>query len=61
MSIDVKYNNQILFGPTIFKADKDYTYEVFNDVEPQILPNFISGNIKKHHAATSKTKESKTC
>jgi P4 family phage/plasmid primase-like protien len=41
--IDVKYNNQILFGPSVFDDDdnNEYYYWIYYDVEPAILPDFL--------------------
>ena len=39
--IDIKYNNQVFFGPTILNADKEYKYQLLMEVEPSILPDFI--------------------
>lgn len=41
LNIDVKYNNQILFGPGYIVADKTYTYEIAYNTKPVVLPNFI--------------------
>ena len=48
LNIDIKYNNQILFGPSYMKADKDYKYEILLDLEPLILPDFIFNEIIKN-------------
>lgn len=47
LHIDVKYNNQFLYGPGIIKADKQYRYRVFNDSEPAQLPQFLFEEILK--------------
>jgi P4 family phage/plasmid primase-like protien len=41
--IDVKYNNQILFGPSVLEDDnkKEYYYWINYDKKPMILPNFL--------------------
>ena len=38
LHIDVKYNNQIFFGPSIIKADKTYRYQIISPNKPQTLP-----------------------
>ena len=48
LHIDIKYNNQILFGPGCIKEDNEYTYEILLDVQPTILPDFIFNEILKH-------------
>lgn len=48
LNIDVKYNNQIFFGPSIIQADKEYSYEIILDCSPILLPNFIFEEILRY-------------
>jgi len=48
LHIDIKYNNQYLYGPGYIEADKVYTYKVSKDVEPIILPDFLFKEILNH-------------
>lgn len=48
LHIDVKYNNQILFGPTkmiVKDSDEIYEYKIENNVSREILPEFIFNEI----------------
>lgn len=45
LNIDVKYTNQILFGPSIIKADNTYKYSILHKVKPILLPDFIFNEI----------------
>jgi hypothetical protein len=47
LHIDVKYNNQFFVGPSIINADKKYTYKIYKDVQPIILPDFLYDIILK--------------
>jgi putative DNA primase/helicase len=54
LHIDVKYNNQLFFGPTIMNADKIYKYELLIDSKPMILPDFLFNEIIKCYTTQSK-------
>lgn len=56
--IDVKYNNQLLFGPSYFELDNGefLKYEIFNDVAFEYLPNFIYNEIVKQYKSKAKSK-----
>lgn len=42
LHIDVKYKNQIFFGPSVFKFEnKQYQYKIINDSDPILLPNLL--------------------
>lgn len=42
LHIDIKYNNQIFFGPSRFNFEnRIYKYKIYTDIDPIILPNFI--------------------
>jgi len=47
LHIDVKYNNQVFFGPSVMIADKIYKYEISIDSKPMILPDFLFDEILK--------------
>lgn len=48
--IDVKYTNQILFGPSYFQKDKNvFKYVIENDCKPVELPDFIYQEILRVH------------
>ena len=51
LHIDVKYNNQILFGPTFIKMSTDdiYSYSIYKDVEPIFLPDFLFNILVDNH------------
>jgi P4 family phage/plasmid primase-like protien len=56
-SIDVKYNNQILFGPTYDVFDKQIvTYKVIHDKKIAELPDFIFQEILRVHAGATNKK-----
>jgi P4 family phage/plasmid primase-like protien len=45
-NIDIKYNNQIFFGPSYIKYDDEIkTYEIENDTKPDELPDFLFNEI----------------
>jgi hypothetical protein len=47
-NIDVKYTNQVFFGPSYLNHDKKvYKYKVQNDTEPIILPDYLYDEIHK--------------
>ena len=48
LNIDIKYTNQLLFGPSVFGDDNEFTYEIINDNDPLILPEFLFNEILKH-------------
>lgn len=48
LNIDVKYNNQILFGPSVLGKNNEFSYSIINDVKPIILPTFLENEILKH-------------
>ena len=49
LHIDVKYNNQVLFGPSYINEGEEYFYEILLDIKPCILPEFIFNEILKFH------------
>lgn len=48
LHIDVKYNNQFFYGPSIITADKIYKYTIIKHIEPIILPEFLFSEIEKN-------------
>lgn len=48
LNIDIKYNNQLLFGPAIFGDDNEFTYEIIKETEPNVLPDYLFNEILKH-------------
>ena len=48
LNIDVKYNNQILFGPSFLGNKQEFSYEIMIDMKPIILPDFIFNEILKN-------------
>ena len=64
IEMDIKYNNQILFGPShLLYKNKEYTYKVDILQPAVILPDFLFKEILKHYVAqpkkTAKTKKTK--
>lgn len=59
--IDIKYTNQVFFGPTYINDDGIIrTYEVENDCEPVILPEYLFNEIlRTHKKQTNCTKNTK--
>jgi hypothetical protein len=49
LNIDVKYNNQYFYGPSIFGDKNEFTYKIDMTVPPVILPDFIFDEIVKYH------------
>lgn len=47
LDIDVKYTNQLLYGPSIIKADKEYKYMILIKEKPIIIPDFLFDEIFK--------------
>jgi len=45
MHVDVKYDNQIFFGPSVIKADKTYCYKILTPNKPKLLPLILFYNI----------------
>ncbi len=48
LHIDVKYDNQVFFGPSVVKADKIYTYKILNSSKPATLPDFLFTELVKN-------------
>lgn len=54
-NIDVKYNNQIFFGPSLLiHNDKKYKYEIDIDTDPDILPDYLYNEILRIHRTQNK-------
>lgn len=45
LHVDIKYNNQLLFGPAIFGDDNEFTYEIIHDVDLIELPEYLFSEI----------------
>jgi hypothetical protein len=41
LHIDVKYTDQIFFGPSTWVSDKPYQYYIYKDCEPIQIPDFL--------------------
>lgn len=41
LNIDVKYNNQFLIGPGILGDEYEFTYTIYKNTDPIILPDFL--------------------
>lgn len=55
--IDIKYTNQILFGPSYFSYNGEIKkYEILTNVKPDCLPKFIFDEIYRVHKTQPKTK-----
>ena len=48
LNIDIKYNNQLFFGPSVFGNKKEFKYEFYNAIEPIILPELLYKEIIKN-------------
>jgi P4 family phage/plasmid primase-like protien len=54
--IDIKYNNQLFFGPMYNSFNKEIKkYEIVNNVKPCILPDYLFKEICRTRNNTSKT------
>lgn len=52
--IDVKYNNQFIFGPSYFEVDnKILTYDIEKAIKPALLPDFLFNEILRVHTTTT--------
>src|SRR3989304_7418269 len=46
--VDVKYSNSLVIGPTFVNHNnKEYSYKIKNDSEPDILPDFLFNELLK--------------
>jgi putative DNA primase/helicase len=53
--IDIKYNNQVFFGPSYFNInDSVKTYHIQNDTPPTLLPKFLFDEIYKVYLNNTK-------
>lgn len=60
LKIDIKYNNQIFFGPSIFNfKGKKYRYRIVDDSDPIYLPTFIYNELLKNISVKKEVKEVK--
>lgn len=60
LHIDVKYKNQILFGPSNITADKTYTYRIAKNIPLIQLPEFIFDEIISHHKSDNQNNKKTT-
>jgi hypothetical protein len=59
LKIDVKYTNQVFFGPTILTADKEYQFKIINKTNPIQLPDFIYSELLKNISKDKKLQKKK--
>jgi P4 family phage/plasmid primase-like protien len=56
-NIDIKYNNQVFFGPSYFiYDDEEKKYEIDNDIDPIILPDYLFQEILRTHTTQTEKK-----
>ncbi len=48
LNIDIKYNNQVFIGPSVFGNKKEFKYKLHKAIEPIILPDILYKEIIKN-------------
>lgn len=59
LNIDVKYDNQVFFGPTVIAADKVYNYKIINATSPSELPDYLFDELVHNLTKKQKTRVKK--
>jgi hypothetical protein len=54
LNIDIKYNNQYFYGPSLFGDKKEFSYKIDIMKQPIILPDFIFNEILKQYQVKNK-------